>query len=201
MKIRIDTKMREIYYGFYKELSYQHLLLISLSELLIKNIAYFQNDILHFKRNSLINKIEKKIIGKICITNRKSIYLSDLRKWYIEIRQELIEKNYLELNIFKKYKFTKYFKERIKHSITYDFNRDILQFIKCGKINMLKPIFHDINNLKIPKIITDYKNISLIDYYNNEFINIYKTSSRFGSHGRTYDLLQEINRKFKNNGA
>ena len=194
--------MRELYLGFYKELSYKHLIYISLAELIFKQFANFQNNKLIIQKNNYIRKYEKKILSKIYLNDTGKIFKSDLENWYVDIKNELIKNNYLELKQSKKYIFTKYFKNKIKQCIKSDFNANIIDFINSGKLASLKPLINNIDQINIPTIFENIKNYSLKDFYTNEFIEIYKTSSpRYGSHGRTYELLKEIRKKFKSKGT
>jgi hypothetical protein len=189
--------MRELYYGFYKELSYKDLIYISIAEVILMGIGIFNDNKLHVKNTGFLKKSELKILDKVYLNNNGQLFQSELENWFGDIRDDLIKESYLQKCFFNNYKYTKIFKTKIKQCINNKFNSTIIKFILSKNIELLKPIINNIENIKIPNIIINTKKNTLIDYYNNEFIEIYKSSGRYGSNGRTYLLLQEIKRKFK----
>jgi hypothetical protein len=142
--------MRELYFGFYKVLSYKDLIYISLAELISKNVGSLQKNQVKINEKHYFTKNEKKILNKIYGNTNRKLFPSELENWYKEIKDELIEKNYLKKYLFFGYKFTRLFKKDVKFQINNSFDPNIVKFINSGKIECLKQIIFNIEEIKIP---------------------------------------------------
>ena len=91
--------MRELYIGFYKKLSYQNLIYISLAELISKEMGFFHGNKLKILRNNHYKKNEKKILNKVYLHNTGKLFQSELEQWFNEIKNVLIEQKYLHKHL------------------------------------------------------------------------------------------------------
>jgi hypothetical protein len=141
--------MRELFLGFYKNLSYKNLIYISLAELISMNAGSFQNNQLKIYKNNYFTKNEKNILNKVYLHTNGKLFPSELENWYKEIKNELMRKGYLKKYPFFGYIFTGLFKKDVKKHKNY-FNSNIVEFINSGRIECLKPIINNIEDIKVP---------------------------------------------------
>ncbi|GHV08453.1 hypothetical protein FACS189485_19950 [Spirochaetia bacterium] len=167
--------MRELFLGFYKNLSYKELIYISFVELISKNMGSFHNNKIEIQKNSHFAKNEIKILHKMHLYTNGKLFPSELEDWYKEIQNELIKKGYLKKYPFFGYIFTGLFKNDIKIYIKSYFDYNIVEFINSRKIECLKPIINNIEKIKVP-ICDEIDNHAWTYYYydktemNNEAI-------------------------------
>jgi hypothetical protein len=155
--------MRVLFLGVYKNLSYRNLIYISLVELIAKDMAYFKNGKLVIKNKQYLTKTEGHILHKVKLNTQGKVFVYELENWYSEIKNELIELNYIKKYPILGYFFTRLFKKNIKISIKQELNPNIIEFINSGKIVFLKSIINDIEEVKIP--ICDKKSQAWTHYY------------------------------------
>jgi hypothetical protein len=192
--------MRELYLGFYKILSYKDLIYISLAELISKNFGSLQNNQVKITRKHYFTKNEKKILLKIYGNINRKLFPSELENWYKEIKEELIEKNYLKKYPFFGYKFTRLFKKDVKFQINNSFNPNIVKFINSGKIECLKQIIYNIEEIRIPVFHKTHDQAWTYFYYDKAEMCSEALAHRLGS----FDYSEKgkgIKYKTKNNSA
>ena len=173
--------MRELYFGFYKNLSYKHLIYISLAELISKKMGGFQDNQLEIQKNNYFTKNEKNILHKIYLHTNGKLFSSELENWYMEIKNELVEKGYLKKRLFFGYIFTGLFKKNVKIHIKNYFDPNIVAFINSCKIECLKPIINNIEEIKLP--IGEKTDNHAWSYYYDDKAEMYDEAvrHRFGS--------------------
>jgi len=174
------NEIRELYYGFYKNLSYKNLIYVSFAELIYKNFGGFQDNRIRIQRKHHFTKNEIKILHKIYLNTNGEIFPSELENWYKEIKNYLIEKNYIKKYPIFGYHFTKLFKRNIKIQINNHFDSHIVEFINSGKIECLKPIIYNIEEVKIPVCNQNLDRAWTYYYYDKTEMNNEAVAHRHG---------------------
>ncbi len=141
--------MRELYYAFYKNSSYQVLILTSLAEAIYYRGSVFVNKRLQLKEKTNLNEYEIMILEKVRLGKNSKISILDCDKWYNQILNECIQLGYLKKLWFIHFK-TAYFKKMINFDLENCFNKDIVKFINSSNPKFLKDIVKNINKINIP---------------------------------------------------
>ena len=136
--------MRELYFGFYKNISYRDLIYVSLAELILRDMGYFEKGQLVIHKDNHLTKAEKHILHKVNLHIGSILFSSELKNWYKEIKKQFIEEKYIKKYPLIGYCFTRIFKKDIKYHIKHNFNPNIVKFIKSCKNEYLKPIIQNI---------------------------------------------------------
>jgi hypothetical protein len=179
-KLPYGEEMRELFLGIYKSLSYKNLIYISLAELVSKNMGVFQDNRFKIQKNINLTKNEKNILHKVYLHINGRLFPSDLENWYKEIRNELMKKNYLKNHPFFGYTFTGLFKNDIKIYKNNYFDSNIVKYINSCKIECLKPIINNIEEIKLP--ILEKKEGHAWSYFYYDKTEMYNeaVANRFG---------------------
>jgi hypothetical protein len=181
--------MRELFFGYYKNLSYKNLIYISLAELISKNMGSFQDNRLKIEKKSCFPKSEINILHKVYLHTNGKLFPSELENWYKEIKSELTEKNYLKKYPFLGYTFTGLFKKNVKlHKKNY-FDPNIVEFINSCNIECLKPIIKNIEEIKVPICDKADNQAWAYYYYDKTEMNKEALSHRQGQ----FDYLKKRN--------
>ena len=142
--------MRELYFGFYKNISYKDLLYVSLAELILRDIGCFKKGRLVIHNDHYFTKAEKHILHKVNLHSNGILFFSELENWYREIQNHFIENDYIRKYPLFGYCFTDSYKKDIKYHINHYFDYNIVKFINSCKIEYLKPVINNIEEVLIP---------------------------------------------------
>ena len=179
--------MRELYFGFYKNISYRNLIYVSLAELILRDIGRFEEGRLLIHKNNYLTKAEEHILCKVNFHSNGILFSSELEDWYKEIMKQFIEKDYI-----KKYPligccFTEIFRKSIKYQIEHDFDPNIVKFIKSCKTEHLKPIIENVEEVLLPVKNEQNNRAWTYFYYDKYEMTSEALSHRFGS----FDYLEK----------
>jgi hypothetical protein len=124
----------------------------------------FTGNKLIIQRENHLQKYERRILNKVYIYTTGKLFQSELENWFEEIKIELIKKKYMKKYLIFGYRFTKLFKNDIKLFMKNGFDLDIIEFIHSQKLECLKPIINNIENINIPELDKDFRNLSYTNF-------------------------------------
>jgi hypothetical protein len=176
----MEKEMRELFLGFFKNLSYKNLIYISLAELISKDMGAFQNNRIKIQRKNYLTKNEINILNKVYLHTNGKLFPSELENWYKEINNKLIEKNYIKNHPFFGCIFTDLFKKDIKIYTKNYFDPNIVKYINSCKIEYLKPIISNIDKIKLPIIEKNNDHAWTYFYYDKTEMYNEACANRFG---------------------